>query len=117
MMRDTRDFVCHLAKAIAVPAATICLFLLLCRVERTLNQVDSMVKRQIVINAGRGAMSDFAGSRLLLVSVWSFLCQAFRVTSFRSILGRTRKDPAVSKRSSDFLCVFYTGHVSHTVPW
>lgn len=110
---------CQLAKAIAVPAATICLFLFSVSSKRILDQIDSLVKRQIVISADPGGWSDSVGSRVLLVSarlqVLLFV-ELFGTPPLEIFLGQCKKGPAVSKRSSGFLCVFYIGHVSHTVP-
>ena len=64
---ELQETVCQLAKAIAVPAATIYLFPFLCRVRRTVNQISSMIKRQIVISAGRKGVSGPVGLRVLLV--------------------------------------------------
>lgn len=97
---------------------SICSLFLWCRV-RIVNQIDSLVKRQIMISADRGGVSDSAGLRVLLVRA---RLQELVFVGFLGspplevFLGRVQKGPAVSKRSSDLLCVFYTGHVSHTVP-
>jgi hypothetical protein len=116
---ELQETVCQLAKAIAVPAATIYLFPFLCRVRRTVNQISSMIKRQIVISAGRKGVSGPVGLRVLCTcksaATGVGLCYFFGSSSLEESLGVVQKGPAVSKRSSDLLCVFYIGHVSHTV--
>lgn len=108
---ELQETVCQLAKAIAVPAATIYLSPFPCRVRRTVNQIGSLIERQIVISADRRGVSDLAGLRVLLVRARLQelgLCCIFGSPSLEYFLGVVQKGPAVSKEAlGPPLCLLY----------